>query len=112
MADPVVVRQKLKESIMVSVKKSDDGKVATVNGSEADVMLFYCFWQTSLWPDWMKHKKLGQENDAATRQHKAAIADVNAGKGIVLSNSGDQFESALQFAVGQCRALGIEVSGD
>lgn len=94
---------------MVKVEKSSDGKIATLSGLECEVMLFYCFWQSKLWPDWMNHSKLGDESDVATRQHKSVIENVNAGRELKLHDVGEQFETACQYAIKRCRLLGVEV---
>lgn len=95
---------------MVKVEKSSDGKIATLTGSECEVMLFYCFWQSKLWPDWMNDSKLGDESDAATRQHKEVIENVNAGRELLLHNAGETFHTAIRYATDKCELLGIEVS--
>ena len=94
---------------MVRVEKSSDGKVAMLTGSECEVMLFYCFWQSKLWPDWMNHSKLGDESDSATRQHKAVIESTSNGRGLMLHDVGEQFESACEYAIERCRLLSVEV---
>jgi hypothetical protein len=95
---------------MVKVEKSSDGKIATLSGSECEVMLFYCFWQSKLWADWMNHSKLGDESDAATRQHKSVIENVNAGRELKLYDVGEQFKTACHYAIERCRLLGVEVN--
>ncbi len=95
---------------MITVKVLSDGKVTEVRGSESEVMLFYCFWQSSIWPDWMQYEKMGVENDHATRQHKQVIESVNAGRCLSLYSVGKEFKTAVSFAVDRCVRLGIEVS--
>jgi hypothetical protein len=99
----------LKGPMMITVTKSSDDKVATVSGSECEVMLFYCFWQWKLWPEWMNHAKLGQDSDVATMQHRSVVRNVNSGLPLLLSDVGEYFEAACQFAIERCRLLGIEV---
>ena len=94
---------------MVKVEKSSDGKVAMVSGSECEVTLFYCFWQSKSWPDWMNHSKFGVKFDVATQQYKSMIESVNAGRGLLLHDVGEQFETACHYAIERCRLLGIEV---
>lgn len=95
---------------MVNVEKLSDGKVAAISGSECELMLFYCFWQSKLWPNWMDYSKLGDESDVATRQHKSVIESINTGRNLHLHDVGEQFEDACQYAVDRCRLLGVEVN--
>ncbi len=94
---------------MVRLDKHPTSDVVKLSGSECEVMLFYCFWQSYIWPDWMNHSKLGDESDSATRQHKAVIENVNEGRELLLHNCGDQFHNAQQYAADRCRLLGVEV---
>lgn len=94
---------------MVKVETKVNG-IAKVSGSECEVMLFYCFWQTCLWPEWMDHSKLGDEADTATKQHKEVIENVNAGRELLLHNTGETFHTAIRYATDKCELLGIEVS--
>lgn len=94
---------------MIKVTKSSDGRVANVSGSECEVMLFYCFWQTKLWPDWMNHQKLGQDSDVATMQHRSVVRNINSGLPLLLSDVGEYFEAACEYAIDRSRLLGIEV---
>lgn len=97
---------------MIRVEKSPDGRSAAVAGSECEVMLFYCFWQSELWPEWMVHPKLGEDSDSATRQHKWAIECINSGNTLLLQHTSEQFELALQFAIDRCLLLGIQIDKD
>lgn len=79
-----------------------------VSGLPAEMMLFYCMWQTTLWPNWMAHLTIGIDN-TATKQHKGVIELCNEGKPIRLCYEPGRFEDALEFAISQCKAVGIVV---
>lgn len=93
---------------MIRLETSEDNKVVVVDGSKSDVMLFYCFWQTHVWPDWMNYGKLGEENETSSNQHKQVIKSLNEGRGLSLYNVGEQFTQAIQFATNKCKLLDIE----
>lgn len=88
-------------------------RVATVSGPPCEVMLFYCFWQTKLWPDWMQYIRGRKPNDEAIRQHKFVVKAINAcslaGATIDLNDWGSNYVEARLFAVESCLALAIDV---
>lgn len=94
---------------MIKIETTSGGKAISVRGSSAEVMLFYCFWQTSLWPDWMTYEKLGDRADVASKQHRGVIDRINRGDDLILYDSGEMFEKACRFACEQCTALGVDV---
>ncbi len=55
---------------MIRIEKSFDGTVAKLTGDQVEMMLFFCFWQTALWPDWVKMLTRGHQ---AIRSHKIVI---------------------------------------
>lgn len=79
-----------------------------LSGDPAEVMLFYCMWQTVLWPNWMSHLTIGVE-DHATKQHKNVIASCAVNTPVRLHYEPGRFEDALEFAISQCKALGVVV---
>lgn len=95
---------------MIKVEKSSDKKITKISGSECEMMLFYCFWQSKLWPDWMNYANLGNESDSVTWQHKLVIENVNAGRELLFNDVGEQFETACQYAINRCCLLGIDVN--
>lgn len=94
---------------MLKVSKSSDNKTVSVCGTAAEMMLFYCAWQTHLWPNWLEYAKLGDLKDHAARQHMGVIKAINSGRDLLLSNIGGQFQEALDFAVERSRMLEVEV---
>lgn len=95
---------------MIRVQKSSDGKLAVVSGLPCEIMLYYCLWQSQLWPDWMDHEKFGDDSDHATRQHKRVIEAVSFGRELLMNDQHERFEVARWYAIDKCRALGIQVS--
>lgn len=93
---------------MLRVRRDADKKLAELQGSECEMMLFYCLWQTHLWPGWMSWDKLHEDNHVS-RQHKQAIQRINDGAGLTLHDEGRLFEEALQFAIGQIKLMGVDV---
>lgn len=83
-------------------------KSVKLSGPPAEMMLFYCMWQTVLWPNWMAHLTIGVE-DAASKQHKNVIAHCNDGSGMRLHYEPGRFEDALEFAISQCKSLDVQV---
>jgi hypothetical protein len=97
---------------MIKVSKSSDNEVVSVRGTPAEMMLFYCVWESHLWPNWLQYEKLGDPKDAAARQHKGVIKAINSGHDLLLSNMSKMFQDALDFAVERCRMLEVEVVVD
>lgn len=91
------------------IRVTEAKKTAVLEGAPADVMLFYCIWQNSIWPNWMAAPGLSDEKDVARQQHARVIALANAGEEIVLANDGKPFEDALKTAVDTCRNLGVQI---
>ena len=97
---------------MLRVSKTAYGKIAHVEGAPSDAMLFYTFWQSHMWQDWAHHKSLGKKGDALTRDLVNVCQTLKEGRVLLLSDAGDKFEAAFDFAVAQCSAVGIEVQKD
>jgi hypothetical protein len=97
---------------MIKVSKSSDNEVVSVRGTPAEMMLFYCTWESSLWPSWIRSSKLGDPEDYAARQHRGVIKAINSGHDLLLSNSDEKFQQALDFAIERCRMLEVEVVVD
>ena len=94
---------------MITVEERIGAKCVKLSGAACEVTLFYCFWQSHLWPDWMNHVKLGESTDAATKQHKSVIENIKDGREILLHHESSQFVSACQWSIDRCRLLGVEV---
>ena len=92
---------------MISVSKSFDGTLATVSGDRAELMLFFCIWQTALWPDWIAATC---ENVGAIQQHTAAVETIRDKGELLLHDASRLFENACALAINRCRLLGVEVS--
>ncbi len=95
---------------MIIVTRPENLKIIEVKGPTAELMLFYCFWQTSLWKNWERHDPLHVENDALVLQLKRVVDAATSGQGLTIYYQGDEFKKAFTFAVERCVALGIPVS--
>mgnify|MGYP000990962402 CR=1 FL=1 len=89
---------------MLSIKKKSSGEYTEVSGSSAEVMMFYCFWQSHQWPAWAEHSKIGSEGDPATMEWKAVIDSIKDGRPLLM-----MFEKSCDFAAEKMRALGVRV---
>lgn len=94
---------------MIKISKDNTGKMASVRGTPAEMMLFYCAWETHLWPTWLTYDKLGDLKDPAAKQHRGVVKSINNGHDLLLFNGDEKFQTALDFAVERCRMLDIEV---
>lgn len=83
--------------------------LARVHGSAAESMLFYCFWQTALWPGWVDYKEFGQKNDALSYQLNTVRQLLNEGQEILLFNKGKLFTDAFLSAKDKCEKLNIKI---
>lgn len=92
---------------MISVSKSGDGTVATLSGDGSELMLFFCIWQTALWPDWIAATV---DHVGGIRDHKAAVRAIRDTGELLLHDGSRIFEDACVFAIDRCRVLGVEVS--
>ena len=97
---------------MLKTVKTSNLEVLSVRGTPAEMMLFYCIWETHLWSDWLDYTKLGDPKDAVARQHRNVIKSINDGRDFLISNSEKMFQDALDFAIERCKMLGIEVEND
>lgn len=92
---------------MIKITEKQDGKYVQLSGDSSDIMLFYCFWQTKLWPNWMNYDNLGDKNDHARKQHFAVANALVENNPVLLANDQKIFKEALQFAMEQCTKIGI-----
>ena len=92
---------------MIKIIEKQDGKYVQLSGDPSDVMLFYCLWQTKLWPNWMNHDNLDDKNDHARKQHYAVANALVENNPILLANDQKVFKEALKFAMDQCTKIGI-----
>jgi hypothetical protein len=97
---------------MLKISKSSDNEVVSVRGTPAEMMLFYCVWETHLWPEWLQYEKLGDPKDGAARQHKSVIKAIHNGHDLLISNASKMFQSALDFAIDRCKMMEVEVVVD
>lgn len=91
---------------MITVAKSCDGTTATVTGDKVEMMMFFCIWQSHMWPDWIHASTKHAE---ALRQHKFVVQSIRDDGEIRLHDARRDFEDACAFAIGRCRLLGIDV---
>jgi hypothetical protein len=73
---------------VINIEKIHD-KVVSVRGASSEMMLFYCFWETSLWPDWMTYHKMTNREDDAVKQHIRVLKAIDAGRPVLLFNEGE-----------------------
>lgn len=92
---------------MIKIVEKQDGKYVQLTGDPSDIMLFYCLWQTKLWPNWMNHDGLENKNDHARKQHYAVAKALEEDNPILLANDQKIFQEALKFAMEQCTKIGI-----
>jgi hypothetical protein len=92
---------------MVEVDKTE--RFVTLTGCSTEMVAFYFFWQTKLWPGWMDDKDFGKPGGFATEQHKSVMENIASQGKIFLLHSGDLFEAAYEYAVEKCRAIDIQV---
>jgi hypothetical protein len=93
---------------MIKIEEKQNGKYLQLTGDSAEVTMFYCFWQSKLWPDWMNHKNLGESNDLATRQHTGVINALVKGDPILLANDSKVFKDAYKYALDKSDLLNIK----
>lgn len=95
---------------MIKITPIGDGGLAvTVTGGPAQLMLFYCLWQSKLWPGWEKHEGLGDPRDGLNAQLRNVVDSVDTGQGLAISIQGREFVEAVNFAVERLRGLDIHV---
>ena len=87
---------------MIYLKLSRDEKTVTLSGNAVEMAVFYCQWQTVLWPAWMTATSI----DA---QHKKVFDLIKSGQSVLLANVDDTFKTAGLTAVERCENLGIDV---
>ena len=92
---------------MIKKEEKEEGKYVQLSGDPSDVMLFYCLWQTKLWPNWMNHDTLDDKNDYALIQHYGVAKALEEGNPVLLANDQKIFKEALKFAREQCTKIGI-----
>jgi hypothetical protein len=93
---------------MIKIEEKQNGKYLQLTGDSAEVTMFYCFWQSKLWPDWMNHKNLGESNDLATRQHSGVLKALVNGDPILLANDSGIFKEAYKYARHQVEKFGVK----
>jgi hypothetical protein len=93
---------------MLKIVKSSKKKIATVTGCDVHRLMFYCFWQLKLWPEWMDYRGLGHTNDSLTKQHKMVLKTLSNSSPLLLSFTSGEFEDALYSAIDKCSLLGIQ----
>jgi len=94
---------------MLKLEKTEDGRVAKVEGAPSDIMMFYCIWKTKIWPGCFEHRHIGKENDRFTKEASGVAERIRNGDLLALHDVGKVFENAFHHAVEVCTNLGIEV---
>lgn len=87
----------------------EGGRALTVSGDPVQLMLFYCIWQSKLWPGWEKHEGLGDPRDGLNAQLRQVVDSISAGRGLAISTVGPEFVDAVNFAVERLRGFDIHV---
>lgn len=98
---------------MIRLTETDSGKIIRVEGAAAEVMLFYCFWQSALWPKWaefLNRENLDGESKDLIKQVETVVESINNGREVLLWDpENSHFQKARQVATLSCRNVGIEV---
>jgi hypothetical protein len=87
---------------MIFLHLQENEKTFFLSGDAVEMAIFYCQWQTVLWPDWMAHTTIDE-------QHKKVIDTIKSGESVWLANINDTFKTAALTAVQRCENLGIDV---
>lgn len=93
---------------MIKIEEKQNGKYLQLTGDSAEVTMFYCFWQSKLWPDWMEHKNLGELKDLATKQHTGVLKALTNGDPILLANDSKVFKDAYKYACNKVENIGVK----
>jgi hypothetical protein len=93
---------------MIKIEEKQSGRYLQLSGDAAEVSMFYCFWQSKLWPEWMNHKNLGESNDFATKQHAGVLNALVKGDPILLANDSEVFRNAYNYAIHQIEKIGVK----
>jgi hypothetical protein len=96
---------------MIQLVETDSGKAVRVNGAAAEVTMFFCFWQSALWPKWTEYlSERIQQKDRVAAESRMVIESIKNGRPIFLSDADNTvFEKAREIATQCCRNVGIEV---
>lgn len=87
----------------VIVTLSADEKSVRLEGDDKIGMaVFYCQWQTRLWPDWRKQSILKM-------QHERVLADIRGDGPVFLSYIDKIFQEAVLDSMDICKDMGIDV---
>lgn len=85
------------------------GNVVTVGGNPEHVAMFYCIWQSEIFPKWAEHVKNSNDEDAMPKQVRYVMDRWSTGQPITLSNEDDGMTRAVFVATAACEKLGIEL---
>lgn len=83
--------------------------IVTVGGDPEHVAMFYCIWQSEIFPKWAEHVKNSNDEDAMPKQIKYAMNRWSTGLSIALSNEAEEMRQAALVSTAVCEKLGIEV---
>lgn len=87
----------------VFVTLSADEKSVRLEGDDKIGMaVFYCQWQTRLWPDWRRQSILKM-------QHERVLADIRNEGSVLISYVDRVFQEAVLDAMDICKDMGIDV---
>lgn len=87
---------------MIRVVKKD--KHVRVSGPPGELMLFYCFWESHLWPDWASSK-----SDGLDQELKDLVSSINSTGEFHLVTGKPLFDKAFEVAMERFASLGIVV---
>ncbi len=93
---------------MIKIEEKQNGRYLQLTGNSAEITIFYCFWQSKIWPELMNHKDLGEPNDFATKQHTGVLNALVIGDPILLANDSKVFKDAYKHALDKSDKLGIK----
>ena len=79
---------------MLKITTDEDKKTASVSGPPHELVMFYCVWQSYLWPNWATEMDLSKD-DVFSQQTKIMMDRINNNSGLLLSWSDSLFKDAL-----------------
>lgn len=90
---------------MIVLKCSESGNSVDVSGDVGEIAIFYCAWQTSLWPNWME---ASVDKDGGPGSIRCFLDHLETDKNGIFAYDNTSLKKAMQFGVAVCRKLGIE----
>jgi len=94
---------------MLTLRQKESTKTVEISGPGAEVMLFYVFWQSALWPGWMNQPSLKEHKDQL--RLRQLVNSVNSTSYLELANSEEVLTNALIVALENFNECGLSVNG-